>query len=91
VLADTGALLGVGNYYALLLISTDAAAAINVQRRNVGNSDNLWEQRLFYGSNQRDVIPVLFRIDALGERLRLIPNSLVTGNVSASIIWQVLA
>ena len=90
-LADTGAIAVVGTYLARVVVATDATAVLNLQWRNAANTANNKEQRLFYAANDRDGVAFPFRIDVANERLRIIPNTSVTGNACASIIWERVA
>src|SRR3970040_2630959 len=87
-LADTGAIGSVGTYLARVIVSVDATAVLNLQWRNAANDGNNKEQRLHYGATQRDGFLLPFRVDAVNERLRLLPNANATLNACASIIWE---
>ena len=90
-LADTGAIGSVGTYLARVIVSVDATAVLNLQWRNAANDASNKEQRLYYGASQRDGFLFPFRVDAVNERLRLIPNANATLNACASIIWERIA
>lgn len=91
VFASTGQVTVVGNYQAHITISTDAAAVINIQWRNAADAANNKEQRIYFAASQTAEFIFPMRIDAINERVRVIPNANVTGSVSASIHWQKLA
>lgn len=100
ILADTGPIAQVGDYMAQVIICCDAISTVNIQWRTADNSanvaltingvTNVQEQRVFFnvagGGIAEFVIPM--RINNANERLRVVPNATVTGNVSASIYWQ---
>lgn len=88
-LADTGQIAAAGNYLAQVVVSADAAAAINLQHRDTANATNVTEQRLFIGANGTVSLWLPCRIDNANERYRLIPNAdIAPGNVSGSILFQ---
>lgn len=91
VLADTGAIATLGTYLARVAISTDAAGAINVQLRNAANNDNSKEMRRYLAANANLDFIWPFRVDTANQRLRVIPNATITGNLSASIDLEKLA
>jgi hypothetical protein len=92
----TGALDTVGAYLAQILISTDASAVLNIQHRNATDTANVTstnkqgEQRVFLAANQQVEFLVYWRPTATSERLRVIPNASVTGNVCVSLFLQKL-
>ena len=100
VLADTGPIPALGDYYAHVIISCDAVAVINIQWRLFDNSGNqartingitnTAEQRIFFnttgGGYGEFVVP--FRVNTANERLRVVTNAGITGNADASILWQ---
>lgn len=100
VMADTGPITTVGDYYAQIVISCDAVATFNIQWRLNDNSANQTitingvantaEQRVFFnqsgGGMAEFVVP--FRVNKANERLRVVTNASVTGNACATILWQ---
>jgi hypothetical protein len=91
VLADTGQVAALGNYQALIVISTDTAGAINIQWRAADNTSNVDEHRVFPGANQNMEFLLPVRVNNVNERYRVIPNATINGNVCASIFWQKMA
>jgi hypothetical protein len=99
VVADTGALTsdlgGSGTYEVLVTFSTSATAIFQVEHRNIANSANVDDVQIFQvAANTVVAIPLRFflKVDATGgERVRVMMQTNLTGNASASITVQRVA
>lgn len=85
VLADTGAVPYGGYYEARVIVSADATAQFDVQRRNAANGANVGSVVTFYcPANDSRQIVLLYTLEA-GERIRVMVNQNLTGVAVATV------
>lgn len=90
VLADTGALSGVGGYNIRpIILAANVSAEVELQHRDSTNSSNVWSQRFWLGATNPGGIDssLPFQL-ASNERLRIVTTSLTLGSVQASFYYE---
>lgn len=98
VIADTDALNGAygttlysgggGIYHVLVVVGASAAAKVQVQRRNAANSATVGDIPIIY-CPAGSTVAVPFKFEILnGERIRVLMEDALTGNIAVTIQAQ---